>query len=94
MKKWVFFLNILFFGLLQATFFNYFTIFGVKPDLILILVMIASLTFNLREAFAIAIFSGIFKDIFIANKFGIYVLLFPVWSLVIFRLSKKITLDS
>lgn len=93
MKKWIFFVIIVALGMLQVTILNYFKIFGVKPDLLLISVVIASLFFEFKWAFILSVFAGLFKDIFGANIFGINTLLFPLWSFLIVRLNKQITID-
>lgn len=93
MKNWIFFLIIIALGMLQVTILNYFKIFGVGPDLLLISVVIASLFFEFKWAFVLSVFAGLFKDIFGANIFGINTLLFPLWSFLIVRLNKEITID-
>jgi len=93
MKNWIFFLIIIVLGMLQVTILNYFKIFGVGPDLLLISVVIASLFFEFKWAFVLSVFAGLFKDIFGANIFGINTLLFPLWSFLIVRLNKEITID-
>jgi len=93
MKNWIFFLIIVALGMLQVTVLNYFKIFGVKPDLLLITVVIAGLFFEFKWAFVLSVFAGLFKDVFGANIFGINTLLFPLWSFLIVRLNKEITID-
>ncbi len=92
-KKWIFLLIIIISGVLQVTILNNIRIFYVKPDLLLICVVYASLFFDLKWAFAFSIFAGIFKDSFLAAPFGINTILFPVWCLLIIELAKKISID-
>lgn len=94
MRKWNFFIFVLIAGLLEATFLNYFKIFNVKPNLILSLIVIASLYLDRGESLALACFSGILKDIFSIQVFGINTLLFTLWSFTIIKLSRQIPLDS
>jgi len=94
MRKWIFFLIlVILLALFQVTLLDYFKIFKVKPDLLLIGVVIASLIFDLRWSFILSILLGIFKDTFLVTTFGINTLLFPLCSFLIVKLSKEITID-
>jgi rod shape-determining protein MreD len=94
MKHFIFIATIIIFALLQATILNYVNIFNAKPDLLLISVIIASLFFKPRWAISLSIFSGVLKDIFSVNVFGINTILFFLWSLLIIKLSREISFDS
>ncbi len=93
MKKPIFFILILVLSLLEATILNSFKLLGVKPDLLLISVVIAGLIFDLKWGFIFAILAGILKDSLAAGPFGINTLLFSLWVFLIVNLSRKITLD-
>lgn len=80
-------------GLLQATTLSFFGIFGIKPDLLMIAVVAGAVFFNSRWALFLSLFAGFLKDIFAAEAFGINVLLYPAWSCLILRVSRKITID-
>lgn len=94
MRNWFFLLIILIFAVFEAAILDYFKIFGAKPNLMLITVVIASLFFELKWAIAFSIFAGALKDIFSITAFGINTLLFPLWSFLIMELSKRICLDN
>jgi rod shape-determining protein MreD len=94
MKKYLFFLIIVFAAMLQVTLLDSFRILNVKPDLFLISIVIASIIFDFKWAIAVSIFAGILKDAFGADVFGINTLLFPLWSFSILKLSKKISLEN
>ncbi len=94
MKKLFFLFIIIILGVLQPTLLDYFKVFSVKPDLLLISVVIASLVFDLRWAFVLSVFAGFFKDIFGTSTFGINTIMFALWSFLIVRLSKEISIDS
>ncbi len=94
MKKMIFMSAIIICGLLQATVLNYINIFNVKPDLLLNSVIIAVLFFEPIWAIFFSIFSGVLKDIFSINAFGIHTILFFLWSFLIIKLSRKISFDS
>jgi rod shape-determining protein MreD len=81
-------------GILQVTLLDYFRVFGIRPDLLLICVVVASLVFEFKWAFILSIFAGIFKDACGVSTFGINTLLFPIWCLLIARLNREITLDN
>lgn len=94
MRKIHFFLIMLILGVLQATILNSFSVFGIKPDVLLISVVIASLSFELKWALAFSVFAGIVKDVLGVYTIGINTLIFPLWTYLIIRLSKKISLDN
>lgn len=95
MRKWIFLLVITILAIFQVTLLDYFKIFGVKPDLLLISIVIISLCpLKPRWILFFSIFAGILKDALTISTFGINTLLFPLWSLLIIRLSKKISLDN
>lgn len=94
MKQWILAFIIVISALLQATVLNCVNIFNVKPDLLLICMVISSISFAPRSAISLSIFSGLLKDIFSASTFGMYTFLFLLWSFLIIKLSRKITFDS
>jgi len=93
-KNFIFIAVIVIFALLQATILNYVNIFNVKPDLLLISVIIASLYFEPLWAMSLSIFAGVLKDIFSVNVFGMNTIPFFLWSFLIIKLSGKISFDS
>jgi rod shape-determining protein MreD len=94
MRNWLFLVGIVILGLIQVTLLNYVKIFDVKPDLLLISLLISSLFFERKWAFILGISAGILKDIFATNIFGANTLLFALWTYLIIKLSKKISLDN
>lgn len=94
MKNWFFLFVIIAFALLQVTVLDYFKIFKIKPDLLLISVIIISLYFELKSTLFLSIFTGILKDTFLASPFAINTLLFPLWGFLTIKLSKKVSLDN
>jgi rod shape-determining protein MreD len=88
-------LAIIILGIIQVTLLDYFKIFGVKPDLLIIaVVLISQSSLKPRYIQFFSIFCGILKDILGLNSFGINTVLFTLWSLLIIRLSKKISIDN
>ncbi len=93
MKVSVFLIVTLILGIFQLTFLEYFKIFGIKPDLLLVTVVIAGLFFEMRSAIIFGIFAGIFKDIFSLNPFGLNLLLFSLWGFLVAKISRKISIE-
>jgi rod shape-determining protein MreD len=93
-KKQKLFLVMISCGALQVTLLDSFKVLGVKPDLLLACVVIASLTFDLKWALIFSVSAGFFKDIFAAQMFGINTLLFPLWSILIIRINREISFDN
>jgi len=94
MKKIYFFLAILALGFIQLTLLNYFRIFTVRPDLLLVACVVFSLRFPGKWALFLSVFAGLFKDISSAQAIGINTLLFALWSLAITRLTREISIDN
>lgn len=92
-KKWVFFLAILIACILEVSALNYLRVFNIKPNLLLIAVVIASLMFEAKWALLFSILSGALKDVFCPAAFPSDMVLFGLWSYLIIRLSRKINLD-
>lgn len=94
MRNCFFLLIILVFSITQVTIVNYFKVFGVQPNLILISVVFAAISLNLKWAVSLSIFAGILKDAFSSGPFGISVVLFPLISFFVARISKEIPTDN
>ncbi|MGE5197685.1 MAG: rod shape-determining protein MreD [Deltaproteobacteria bacterium] len=93
MNRWAFALIIVIFTLIQVTVLDYFRIFGTKPDLILIAVVITSLFCDLKWAISLSIAAGILKDSFTTVTFPLNSLLLPLWSFLAIKLSRRFSLD-
>lgn len=93
MKKWIF-LFIILLGIFEVAILDYFKLFGVKPNLLLIMVVISGLFFNLKQVLFFSIFAGIFKDASGINSFGINTLMFTMWGFLTVKLSKRISIDN
>lgn len=78
----------------QATIFNYLKILNIKPNLILISLIIISLFFNLKWSLIFSFALGFLSDIFNTYSLGFSVLLFPLLRFIIIKLSRKISLDN
>ncbi|MEI6631983.1 MAG: rod shape-determining protein MreD, partial [bacterium] len=82
MNKTIFLLSIALLALLQATVLDYLKFFWVKPDLLLAVVVIASLSFRMRWAILSAFLAGFLKDVMGVYPFGINTIFFPLYSLL------------
>lgn len=94
MRIFKFWLGIVILGILQVTVLDYAKIFNVKPDLLLISISLASLVFGLGEALVLSVFAGLFKDVIGIGTFGINTFLFTLWSLLIGKLAKEISIEN
>lgn len=93
MKKLLFASIIILASILQVTLIDSFKVFNVKPDLILLSAVIASLIFEFRWSVFLCVFAGMLKDVFATGVIGINTLLFPLWCVLIARLNKEINID-
>lgn len=94
MRKLLFLFIIIACALLETTVLNSFRVFNTKPELLLTLVVIVSLGFELRWAIFFSVFAGLLKDGFSINHFGINTILFGLWSFMLVRLARKISVDN
>jgi len=89
------FLAVIFTALiLELSVLDYFKIFGVKPNLFLIVVVMASLFFEFYWALLFSFICGVLKDTFSINVFGANTLIFLSLSLLVWWLSKKISIEN
>lgn len=94
MKKIKFLLIILVSVLLQVTVLNIFSIFGVKPDIFIILCFICSVIFKQKTALGFSILIGFLKDTLTVSSFGIHTFLFPIICLSLRHIKKNVSLDN
>jgi len=80
-------------GVFQLTLLEHFRVFGVKPDLLLVSVVLAGLFLEMRWAITFGVCVGIFKDIFSLSPFGLNILLFGLWSFLTAKISRKISIE-
>lgn len=94
MKKINIFFIIVILAIFQVTTLDYLKIWDIKPDLLLIALVTVSLSFRLRLALSLSVFIGFLKDTFSINTFGLNTLLFPLWTFLIIKLSRKVVLEN
>lgn len=94
MRNWLFFSLTLFLGVLELTLLGYFKIFNIKPDLLLISAVFASLLLEPQPATALSLSAGLIKDCTSSNLFGLNTSLFVLWSFLIMKLNRKISLEN
>lgn len=80
--------------ILELSVLNYFKIVGVKPNLFLIVVVMANLFFDFYWALLFSFTIGVLKDAFSVNAFGMNALIFLLLSFLIFWLAKKISIEN
>ena len=79
---------------LQANFFSWFTIAGVKPNLFVILVLFISLFGGVRIGIPYGVCTGIFLDVVIGRNIGTYGIMLGVISIVGGYFDKNFSKDS
>ena len=94
MRKRTFFLTIFIVFILQLTLLDSLKLFNIKPDLLLIITVIAALSFDLKWAVIFGVFAGLLKDIVSVQAVGINFLLFSLWSFLVIKLSRKILIEN
>lgn len=82
------------FALLQVTFLETFRFLGIKPDLIFMIMLIGSMNLKSRQAYKLAIFCGMLKDIFSINIFAINTLFYTASCFLLKKLSTKIQMEN
>ncbi|MCX5708907.1 MAG: rod shape-determining protein MreD [Candidatus Omnitrophica bacterium] len=92
-RKKNFILLMFLFALLQVSLLPYLRLYGTKPDLFLICVVVASLYFDVESALLISLLCGILKDIFSVNVFGLNTFFMPVFSFLLMKVSRKLALE-
>ena len=66
--------------LCQTTVFSHLEIYGVVPNLILVVVVLASLSVDWQTALPLALLGGISLDLFSTNQFGFFALILIIIS--------------
>jgi rod shape-determining protein MreD len=94
MKKWHYFALIFSCLLLQLTFLRYFAFFAVKPNLILIALVISCLTLNWRWAIILGAFAGFTKQLLSINTIPLDVFFYPLVCFLVVRISRKVSFEN
>ena len=79
---------------LQANFFTWFTIAGIKPNVFVILIVFIALFASKEVSITFSIISGIFLDAIIAKKVGISGIMFGIISILGIYFDKNFSKDS
>ncbi len=93
MRKSLFLVTVFGAFLLQVTAVNHFKIFGIKPDLILISIVLVSLFCDFKLALPLSIAAGALKDIYGAGTFAVNAILSGLWSFLVMNLSRRVSMD-
>ncbi|MFA6384516.1 MAG: rod shape-determining protein MreD [Candidatus Omnitrophota bacterium] len=93
MKKIIFAFFLLAAALVQSTLIHSISIFGVKPDLYWVMVMCAALYFEAGSAVIFSLVCGVLKDCLGTSSFGVYIVIFPLWSVCVSNLLKRISFE-
>lgn len=79
---------------LQANFFSWFTIAGVKPNLFIILILFISLFAGIKMGISYGLFFGLFLDIILGKSLGTYIIMFIIVSILGAYFDKNFSKDS
>lgn len=79
---------------LQANFFSWFTIAGVKPNLFVILILFITLFAGIKLGICYSLFFGIFLDVIIGKNLGIYTTMLLLISVLAGYFDKNFSKDS
>lgn len=79
---------------LQSTLLDYIKIFNVKPDLVLVAIIIISLSLDLKWVMMFSYLAGLFKDTLGIEPLGLNILALPLIGFLVFKLSKKIIIET
>jgi len=93
MKKSKYLAVIFILGLLQIAIVDQFKIFGTKPDLILIGVVIAGLFYDWKWALIFGLICGGLKDIFSVDLTAVNTVISALWGFLVVQLARHINLD-
>ena len=93
-KQAFLFLSFVLLLIFQVTVLPSWAIFGVTPDLMLIWVGFVSFYLSPLMAIFWSLVAGICKDMFVGVEFGLYGLLFPVYSFGLILILRKIYIGS
>ena len=81
-------------ALMQSTFLNYFRIFNLKPDAILLALIIIAPFFSLRWSVTFAFLGGIFRDIFSILPFGINIIICVLWIILAKQIFRRLSIEN
>lgn len=81
-------------ALVQVTILDYFKVFNVKPDLLLICTIAGALFFEFKPAILLALLAGALKDVFSVDTSIRDMLLFAFWVYLIKELGKRVPLEN
>lgn len=81
------------FSLIEATLLTFISIKGIKPDILLILIIYTSFYADWRFALKAGLLAGILKDALSIGVFGLNAFIFGISALIIALYSKKVYRD-
>ena len=90
MKLFIWFFLTLFSIIFQTSVFDKLEILGIKPDLLLILVVYANLDRKMHKGLTVALIGGIFADGFSGTIFGIQLICKQIDALITQFLSRRL----
>lgn len=80
-------------AILQSTLFNYFRIFNVKPDAILIALIVSVSFFEFKWSVIFAFLCGILRDLFSILPFGLNTIIFVLWVILAKQIYRRLSVE-
>ena len=79
---------------LQANFFSWFNIAGIKPNLFIILALFISLYAGIKVGLSCSLFMGLFLDLVLGKNLGINIVMFCLVAILGWLFGKNFSKDS
>ncbi|MDR1616170.1 MAG: rod shape-determining protein MreD [Syntrophomonadaceae bacterium] len=76
--------------LLQSTFFGFYSIYGVIPDIVLIFTVLFALLHNYKQATIYGFFCGLLEDLYVGNMIGMNALAKGLTAYIISKLQVQV----
>ncbi|MCM8762996.1 MAG: rod shape-determining protein MreD [Candidatus Omnitrophica bacterium] len=93
-KEFFLFIYLLIFALLESTILNYFRVFGAKPDLLLVSIVVFGLYLSNFWIITLSCFAGLLLDIFCFYSFGINTILFCSIGIICKKISRNLYIEN
>jgi len=87
-------ITLIFLVILQSTTLDYLKLFNTKPDLVLIAIVLIALSLKFKWVMLFGYLAGFLKDALATQTIGLNTLVLPLIGFLVFRLSKKIDIES
>lgn len=94
MKKWLILIAIIILATIQTTWPHFLVFFNSKPDLLLVFAVSLIFFLDFKTTLIFASCAGLAKDIFLPQHYALNLIIFAVFSYLVWRISKQISTDN